>query len=214
MNSLNTQIAEVVHGRKHVFLSADWVETRDDQPMAISTKFLNTITLGSMPPHHLALKVGIHDILLRNLDATSRLCNGTCLIIWRLAWRLIVMQIIDSAHARNIVNVLRITTTTSGSKWPFTLQRRQFPLQLAFAMTINKAQGQTMKIAGIYLFEPVFTHNQLYVVLSRATRVNDVSIFCPNGKRQPMLFIRNYCDDFSSLSLACFFLSMGWNSHI
>ncbi len=121
-------------------------------------------------------------ILLRNLDAASRFCNGTRLIIWHLAWRLIVAHIIGGTHARNIFNILRITTTTNRSKWPFTLQRRQFPLQLAFAMTINKVQSQTMKIVGIYLPKPVFTHGQLYVALSRATHVNDVSIFCPNGK--------------------------------
>jgi ATP-dependent DNA helicase PIF1 len=95
---------------------------------------------------------------------------------------LIVAHIIGGTHARNIFNILRITTTTNRSKWPFTLQRRQFPLQLAFAMTINKVQSQTMKIVGIYLPKPVFTHGQLYVALSRATHVNDVSIFCPNGK--------------------------------
>jgi ATP-dependent DNA helicase PIF1 len=49
-------------------------------------------------------------------------------------------------------------------------------------MTINKAQGQTMKTVGIYLHELVFTHGQLYVALSRATCVNDVSVFCTNGK--------------------------------
>jgi ATP-dependent DNA helicase PIF1 len=49
--------------------------------MAIGTKFLNTITLACMPPHHMALKVGVPIILLRNLDATSRFCNGTRLII-------------------------------------------------------------------------------------------------------------------------------------
>ncbi len=92
------------------------------------------------------------------------------------------MQIIGGAHAGNIVNIPRITTTTNHLKWPFTLQRRQFPLQLAFAMTINKAQGQTMKIVGIFLPEPVFTHGQLYVALTRATRVNDVFVFCPNGR--------------------------------
>jgi hypothetical protein len=62
--------------------------------MAIGMEFLNTITLASMPPHHLALKVGVHVILLKNLDAASGLCNGTCLIIWCLAWKLIVVQII------------------------------------------------------------------------------------------------------------------------
>ncbi|KAI9922282.1 hypothetical protein PsorP6_000562 [Peronosclerospora sorghi] len=58
----------------------------------------------------------------------------------------------------------------------------QFPLQLAFAMTINKAQGQKMDTVGIHLPEPVFTHGQLYVVLSRASRVSDVALHCPNGE--------------------------------
>jgi ATP-dependent DNA helicase PIF1 len=82
-----------------------------------------------------------------------------------LAQRLIITQIIGGAHAGNIVNIPRITTTTNRSKWPFTLQRHQFPLQLAFTMTINEAQGQTMKIVGIFLPKPVFTHGQLYVAL-------------------------------------------------
>jgi len=39
-----------------------------------------------------------------------------------------------------------------------------------------------MKIVGIYLLEPIFTHGQLYVAMSQATRVNDVSVFCSNGR--------------------------------
>jgi len=113
------------------------VETGDDQAMAIGTEFFNTITLAGMPPHRLAFKVGVPVMLLRNLDATSGLCNGTRLIISRLARTLIVAQIISGAHAGNVVNIPCITTTTNCLKWPFTLQRRQFPLQLAFAMTIN-----------------------------------------------------------------------------
>jgi len=130
----------------------------DDQAMAIGTKFLNTITLAGMPPHCLAFKISIPIILLRNFDAASGLCNGTYLIIWHLARKLIITHILGGTHVGNIVNILRITMIANRSKWPFTLQRRQFLLQLAFAMTINKVQGQTMKIVGIYLLKPIFTH--------------------------------------------------------
>ncbi|UYV73040.1 hypothetical protein LAZ67_10001648 [Cordylochernes scorpioides] len=34
----------------------------------------------------------------------------------------------------------------------------QFPVKLAFAMTINKSQDQTLEMVGIYLPEPVFSH--------------------------------------------------------
>jgi ATP-dependent DNA helicase PIF1 len=107
--------------------------------MAIGPKFLNTITLAGMPPHCLAFKVGIPVIVLKNLDATLGLCNGTHLIIWCLTRKFIIVQIIGGAHAGNIFNISRITMTTSRLKWPVTLQRCQFPLHLAFAMTINKA---------------------------------------------------------------------------
>ncbi len=56
---------------------------------------------------------------------------------------------------------------------PFTLCRRHFPVRPTFAMTINKAQGQTLKMVGIFLPKPIFTHGQLYVAMSR--------IGCPEG---------------------------------
>jgi hypothetical protein len=62
-----------------------------------------------------------------------------------------------------------MTLTPSDSPLPFTLKQRQFPVRLAFSMTINKSQGQSVKNVGLDLRTPVFTHGQLYVALSRVT---------------------------------------------
>jgi ATP-dependent DNA helicase PIF1 len=91
-----------------------------------------------MPPHRFALKVGVPVIFLRNLDASSGLCNGTRLIVGRLARCLIVAEIVGGSHACTVLNIPRVTTSSTGNRWPFTLLRQQFPMQLAFAMTINK----------------------------------------------------------------------------
>lgn len=49
-------------------------------------------------------------------------------------------------------------------------------------MTINKSQCQTLKIVGIYLREPVFSHGQLCVALSRAKTAAAVKILIETGK--------------------------------
>ena len=63
----------------------------------------------------------------------------------------------------------RITLAPSAEDLPLPLRRRQFPVRLAFAMTVNKSQGQSLKHVGLDLQSPVFSHGQLYVGLSRCT---------------------------------------------
>jgi ATP-dependent exoDNAse (exonuclease V) alpha subunit len=59
---------------------------------------------------------------------------------------------------------------------PLKFKRKKFPIRLSFAMTINKAQGQTIPTVGMYLPEPVSCHGQLYVALSRATARSNIKI--------------------------------------
>jgi ATP-dependent exoDNAse (exonuclease V) alpha subunit len=57
--------------------------------------------------------------------------------------------------------------------------RKQFPVRLCFAMTINKAQGQSLQKVGIDLRQPVFTHGQFYVAFSRVTDVANLDVLLP-----------------------------------
>ena len=51
--------------------------------------------------------------------------------------------------------------------FPFEWSRRQFSVRVAFAMTINKSQGQTLLNVGVWLNDSCFGHGQLYVCVSR-----------------------------------------------
>jgi ATP-dependent exoDNAse (exonuclease V) alpha subunit len=62
--------------------------------------------------------------------------------------------------------------------------RNQFPIIPAFAMTINKSQGQSFKKVGISLANPVFAHGQLYVALSRTRIKSGIKIFVKESELQ------------------------------
>jgi hypothetical protein len=75
--------------------------------------------------------------------------------------------------------ISRITLTADKGEGAWKHNRKQFPVRLCFAMTINKAQGQSLQKVGIDLRQPVFTHGQFYVAFSRVIDVANLDVLLP-----------------------------------
>jgi PIF1-like helicase/DNA helicase Pif1-like protein len=184
---INEKILKKINGNEFVYYSADEVAVSYDQSNSnlnniLPVEYLNSITLPGIPPHKLTLKKGSIIMLMRNLNPSLGLCNGTRLICKSFASHLIEADIVTGVHRCEKVLIPRICFIPSDTELPFDFKRRQFPIRPAFAMTINKAQGQTMKFVGIYLPHPVFSHGQLYVALSRVSSENNVCIMVEGDK--------------------------------
>ncbi|XP_027174553.1 ATP-dependent DNA helicase RRM3-like [Coffea eugenioides] len=121
-------------------------------------------------------------MLLRNLNPAEGLCNGTRLTCRDLGQHTISAEIVFGHHRGKTVFIPRIPLRSpDNDKNGIPFVRTQFPVCLCFALTINKSQGQTLDYVGIYLREPVFSHGQLYVALSRARTAAKVKILLVPG---------------------------------
>ena len=78
----------------------------------------------------------------------------------------------------------RMDMNPSDAKLPFKMNRRQFPIIISFAMKINKSQWQSMSNVGLYLPNPVFSHGQLYVALSRVKFINGLKVLILNKEKE------------------------------
>jgi Helicase len=92
--------------------------------------------------------------------------------------RVLHLRLIGGDHDGETVLIPRVTLSpfTAGLDFAIKINRLQFPVQLAYAMTIHKSQGQSLNRIGIDLRNPIFAHGQLYVAFSRATSPHRIKV--------------------------------------
>jgi len=136
-------VMSLVPGEEKEYLSCDTVLKCDEEAgidrQWITPEFLNDIKCSGMPNHRLCFKVGVPVMLLRNIDVASGLFNGTRLTIVSLGKNVITAQVVNGSHSSEMAYIPRMNLIPSDSNAPIVFQRRQFPLCLCFAMTINKS---------------------------------------------------------------------------
>ncbi|XP_016162509.1 ATP-dependent DNA helicase PIF1-like [Arachis ipaensis] len=179
----NHLMAIILEGQK-LYLSSDSIcmdeGNMKSQLDLYSPELLNSINCFGLPPHKLILKVGVLVMLLRNIDQSSGLCNGTRLQVRKLENHVIECEVLTGNNVGHIALIPRMNIVPTNETIPVRFQRRQFPIIVSFAMTINKFQGQTLSYIGLYLPKPVFTHSQLYVALSRVKSKRGLKVLLIN----------------------------------
>ncbi|XP_050064217.1 ATP-dependent DNA helicase PIF6-like [Aphis gossypii] len=178
VNKINDMILLKFNAPTKVYYSIDTVLDAEEA-IHYPTEFLNSLSPSGTPPHKLILKVGSTIILLRNL-IPPKLCNGTRLQIMSLKNCQLECIILTGCGAGEMVLVPRIPMIPTNL--PFQFKRLQFSMKLSFPMTINKAQGQTLNVAGLDLTVQCFSHGQLYVALSLVTCKPNLFVMAPEGE--------------------------------
>jgi hypothetical protein len=164
----------------------------------LTTSVLNEMNHTTVPPHLLELKVNDICLVTRNLSKTYGLANNTRVRILEISDRktVIRVQTLDNEPKSATIPRIRFKFRLPFGR-SFQLTRIQFPLRLAYCMTYNKSQGQTLQKVLLDVSIPPFAHGHLYVALSRVTNYSMIKIICKEDQiyeTAPMLWNTVYAD--------------------
>ena len=123
--------------------------------------------------------------MLRNINQ-PKLCDGTRLSVKKLMTNIMEAKILTGPFkGKDVLNpwIPMIPTDMS-----FQFKRLQFPIRLAFAITINKAHGPSLELWGLYLHTDCFSHGQLYVACSRVGNPDNLFIYTVTGTTKNIVY--------------------------
>ena len=159
----NNEMVDRIPGEKFECFSIDYCMEEEDKGR-YDTDTLNQTNASGLPPHLLVLKKYACLILVRSLDPKKGFCNGTRCFLKSTTRNLLVVTPLSGGDD---ILVPRVPMECTESKLGIPFIRRQFPILLAYYLTLNRSQGQTLDTVGIELPESVFSHGHVYVGAAR-----------------------------------------------
>ncbi|GFX33358.1 ATP-dependent DNA helicase [Trichonephila clavipes] len=115
---ITEQVLARFPGQNVTYFNADSIISEDDEEQNnFQLDFINGITPSGMPLHVLNLKVGAVIMLLRNLNPSAGLCNGTRLIIRKLMPNVIDAEILTGHTKGSHASTSKVAV--SSSTWFF-----------------------------------------------------------------------------------------------
>ena len=145
----------------------------------------NRFNRNGIPPHSLSFKVDDVCIVLRAIPQLS-LATNTRVQIVRLLRNGVRVKTLNEPTQR-FVNLQRINfkfRLEYGESYQMT--RIQLPLRLAYAMTYNKSQSQTLNKVLVDCTEEPFAHGHAYVSFSRVRNNDNISAYINEEQLHPI----------------------------
>ncbi|XP_052110255.1 uncharacterized protein LOC107465560 [Arachis duranensis] len=122
VTDVNNKMTTGLPGQERVYLSSDSVCAEEGNMEfeldAFSPEILNGINYSGLSSHKLVLKVGAPVMLLRNIDQTNGLCNGTRMQVRRMGNHVIECKTLTGNKVRSIVLIPRVNLIPNNETLP------------------------------------------------------------------------------------------------
>lgn len=175
--NINRVKLEMLEGQEHIYLghlSGKYTQFKDKSEEVLENKL--------PAPYRLRLKPGAQIMMLKN-DSGKRWVNGTLGKIEKLEDEKIIVKIKGNTYSlekETWEEVRHVFNPKTGQLEKKSLASfTQYPINLAYAVTIHKSQGKTFDKIIVDVGKGAFAPGQVYVALSRCTSLEGIVLSTP-----------------------------------